>query len=153
MGATKSKKNCTFMGFFWQLHITFQLKNQRRVVSNEVWSKLCRKNEFSFEKWHEESCKFKCTEVSQSSISRHNFFDVSFFTPCRITLVGTAWLKGKMSNVQNFSGVRPSSKFCSREIRKPEGIQRNPPGKIWKSREVNWWKYCFELKTYIPDFP
>ena len=63
-----------------------------------------RKNDFSFEKWHEKSCKFKCTEVSQSSISRHTFFDVFSFTPCRITPVGMLDLGGKCQMFKTFPG-------------------------------------------------
>ena len=104
------------------------------------------KNDFSFEKWHEKSCKIKCTEVSQSSISRHTFFDVSSFTPCRITPVGTAWLKRKMPNVQNFSGVRPSSNFSPREIRKPTGDTTKPTGEDMKIQRVELMKILLWVK-------
>ena len=106
-----------------------------------------RKNDFSFEKWHEKSCKFKCSEVSQSSISRHTFLDVSSFTPYRITPVGTAWLKGKMPNVQNFSGVRPSSKFSPREIRKPTGDTTKPTGEDMKIQRGELMKILLWVKS------
>ena len=53
-------KICTLMGSFCQYHIKFQVKKFRRITSydTEEWSKLWRKTEFLFEKWHEEFGEF-----------------------------------------------------------------------------------------------
>ena len=104
-----------------------------------------RKNDFSFEKWHEESCKFKCSEVSQSSISRHTFFDVSSFTPCCITPEGTAWLKGKMPNVQNFPEWDLVVNFPPG--RKPTGDTTKPAGEDMKIQRGELMKILLWVKS------
>ena len=81
-------------------------------------------------------------------------FYVTLKTPCLSTPVGTVWLTAENAKFQNFSEVRPSSKFSTGEIRKPTGETTKPTGDDMKIQRGELVKiYCFDLKTYIPDLP
>ena len=50
----ESQKICPLMGLFCQLHIKFQLKNDRRITSQVNW----RETDILFEKSHEKFGEF-----------------------------------------------------------------------------------------------
>ena len=58
-----------------------------------------------------------------------NYITISFqqfALPVSVPRQGLLDSPGKMSNYQNFSGVRPSSKFYTENIRKPTGHTIKP---------------------------
>ena len=66
---SKISKICTLMGCFWPKYIMFELKKYRGVIFHDTreWSKIWRKSDLWFGKWHEQIGKFspKQTEVSK----------------------------------------------------------------------------------------
>ena len=58
--ALKSLKICTFIGTFCAKYIMFDLKKYRRVVIHDTKesSKIWRKTDLCFQKWHEEFSNF-----------------------------------------------------------------------------------------------
>ena len=57
---SKISKICTLMGCLWSKYIMFDVKkyNGTTFDSTECWSKIWRKTDFCFQKWHEEFRKF-----------------------------------------------------------------------------------------------
>ena len=56
---SKISKICTLMGCLWPKYVMFELKKNREVMldGTEYWYKVWRKNNFCFQKWHEEFAK------------------------------------------------------------------------------------------------
>ena len=61
---SKVSKICTLMGWFWKKYIMFELKKYRGVIFYDTreWSKIWRKTDLRFRKWHEEFGNFLQTE-------------------------------------------------------------------------------------------
>ena len=65
---SRISKICTFMGCFWPKYIKFWVKKYRGVMfdGTEYWCKIWRKNDWCFQKWHEEFSKFLPEHVQKS---------------------------------------------------------------------------------------
>ena len=134
-----------------------QKKHQERLVLDIVIDRVL--------DWRDETKYGRIAKIhtrKKGKLKRRNFvlmsdadrFYVTLKTPCLSTPVGTVWLTAENAKFQNFSEVRPSSKFSTGEIRKPTGETTKPTGDDMKIQRGELVKiYCFDLKTYIPDLP
>ena len=59
---------CTLMGCFWPKYIMLELRKHRGVMfdDNQDWSKVWRKTDFCFQKWHKEFGQFSPEHVRKS---------------------------------------------------------------------------------------
>ena len=109
-----------------------QKKHQERLVLDIVIDRVL--------DWRDETKYGRIAKIhtrKKGKLKRRNFvlmsdadrFYVTLKTPCLSTPVGTVWLTAENAKFQNFSEVRPSSKFSTGETTKPTGddmkIQRD----------------------------
>ena len=74
--AVKSQTLYTLMGSCCQNHIKSQLKNYRRVISNdaEEWSKVWKKTGLWFQMWHKKCCEFSPNHSKVQKYYFHGYF-------------------------------------------------------------------------------